>query len=432
MAPKPAIAQPDPCGGAAAELTATSPWRADTERGGTRCVWVELQREVPVQVWAQAVETPGLAADTTSPHLVEIGQGHLGDGALDEAIEHFYRAIALDLEHAPAYVGLSNAFRAQAPWDGPDRYQVDKAISYGEKAVFLAPDDPAAHMALGSAYYWKRWYRQAHPHFERADELEPTIATAIELGFLEVEMGRIDRALGHFRRALAFDPTNGFSIYMIGLAERLLGLHDEALPKIQQALEIGPDQPVANAQLAFLLMHQGRLEEARLHAVTVAEQYPESPRLTSLAGLIHWYAGDDEGATDYFARVVDLPDADPLTGWWGTYSSTILGHLYLRAGRDAEAGVLFEHSIEGYMERLKDGAEGWGYMFDLARIHAARGERDNALHWFRSAIAFGFPEYASARIDPMLLDLWEEPEFQRLMAELEDRIERMHARADGR
>jgi tetratricopeptide (TPR) repeat protein len=371
------------------------------------------------------------AADTTAAHLVDVGQGHLADNALDEAIEHFYRAIALDLEHAPAYVGLSNAFRAQAPWDGPDRYQVDKAISYGEKAVFLAPDDPAAHMALGSAYYWKRWYRQAYPHFERADELEPTISTAIELGFMEVEMGRIERARGHFRRALTFDPMNVLSIHMIGLTERLLGLHDAALPKIQQALQANPDQPVPHAQLAFLLVHQGRPEEARLHTVAVAEQFPESPRLTSLAGLIHWYAGDHKGATDYLERVVDLPDSDPLTGWWGTYSSTILGHLYLRAGRDAEARALFEHSIEGYMERLKDGAEGWGYMFDLARVHAARGERDRALHWFRSAIAFGFPEHASARIDPMLLELREEPEFQRLMAELEDRVERMRARAGG-
>jgi len=373
--------------------------------------------------------------DTIAPaELVENGTQYLAEGTeadIHEAIEYFYRALEIDLDYAPAYTQLSNAFRMQTPWDGLDRHQVDMAISYGEKAVALASEDPEARTALGYAYYWKRWYRQAYPHFERADELRPTAETAAALGVMQVEMGNFDQALLHFERSFAFDSTDVATLYRIGLAERMLGNPERASSLIHQALAGLPDQPVFHAQIVFLMLEEGSVDEAADYAEALVDEYPEHLRLNALAGTVHWYAGRDAEALDYLEQVVELPDQDPLIGYWGTYASTALGHIYARMGHAEEAQGMFEHSLQGYSGRLRDGAEGWGYMYDLARVYAAMGDTDRALHWLGVAIEFGFPDYHIASIDPIMEVLEDDPAYQQLMAKLGLQIEQMRARAEA-
>ena len=378
-----------------------------------------------ITVYAQS----DLVEKTLAESFVNRGSEQLAEGNPDRAIEYFYKALEIDPDYSSAYTQLSNAFRSQVPWDGFDRYEVDMAISFGEKAVFLDPDDPEARMALGMAYYWKRWYRQAYPHIRHADELNASAETAAALGVMEIEMGNFDRALNEFERALQFDTTNPLLLFRIGSVERILGNRERARDLIQQALEEFPDQPVLNTNIVYMLLEEEKFDEAIQYVEVLTAEYPDHLRLNALAGLTHWYIGNDSEAIEYLEHIVELPDQDPLIGWWGTYSSTVLGHLYKRAGNTEQADAMFANSVKGYKNRLKEGAEGWGYMFDLARVYAVKGENDKALQWLSHANEFGFPEYYMALIDPMLEEMKDEPDFRQIMADMESRIEEMRERA---
>ena len=378
-----------------------------------------------ITVYAQSdlVETKSVE------EFVNRGKEQLAEGNTDRAIEYFYNALEIDPDYAPAYTQLSNAFRSQAPWDGFDRSEVDMAISFGEKAVFLDPDDPEARMALGMAYYWKRWYRLAYPHIRHADELNASAETAAALGVMEIEMGNFDRALNEFERALQFDTNNPLLLFRIGSVERILGNRERARDFIQQALEEFPDQPVLHTNIVYMLIEEEKYDEAIQYSEELVGKYPDNHRLTALAGLTYWLTGNESKATEYLEQVVELPGQDPLIGWWGTYSSTVLGHLYKHAGHTEQADAMFANSMKGYKNRLTEGAEGWGYMFDLARVYAVKGEKDKALQWLSQANEFGFPEYYMASIDPMLEEMKDVPDFRQIMADMESRIEEMRERA---
>jgi tetratricopeptide (TPR) repeat protein len=109
-----------------------------------------------------------------------------------------------------------------------------------------------------------------------------------------------------------------------------------------------------------------------------------------------------------------------FVGLWMTYVSTALGDLYTGDGRHDEASAMFDRSMAGYLARNREAGEGWGYLYDLARVHASLGERDEALRWLRRALQFGFPEVYLARIDPMMWALRGDAEYKQLLKELEE------------
>jgi len=332
---------------------------------------------------APSAAQPSLADTTSAEHLVQLGRQHLKagtEGDVDQAIRLFHAALAANLDCVSALVGLSGAHRIQAPWDGGDRRGIDLAIALGEKATFLAPDDPDAHLALGEAYLAKRWYRQAAPHFQRVQDLRPDADAAYSLGWIATEMGDYVAASAWYDRAFALDSTHSGLLLEIGATARTLGDYVRAADVLRRGLEAHPDDAALNANLVLLFVQQGKTAEAVGHGARLIERAPENVDFLTTAATANWYAGHAEAAASLFERAMEEAEGeDPFIGWWGTYTSTALGDLYTRAGRHDNGKPMLDGSEAGYVARLREAGEGWGYLYDLARVHAARGERDEAL-----------------------------------------------------
>jgi tetratricopeptide (TPR) repeat protein len=386
-------------------------------------------------VGGSAAAQPSRPDTVAADHLSERGQQLLDAGTsedLVQAIGFFQAALADNLDFIPALVGLSDAYRMQAPWDGGDRSGLDRAISFGEKAALLAPDDPDAHRALGQAYLGKRWYRLALPHFRRLQELRPDAEAAYWLGWMGIEMGNYQAASEGFERAFGLDPTDTWMPLYIGVTERTLGTYVRAEEMLRRGLEAHPENRSLNANLVLLLLQSGRADGAVAHGEALIERDPEAVAFLTTAATAHWYAGRDAAALALFERAMERADgADPFIGWWGTYASTALGDLYMKAGRYEEAEEQLARSEAGYLARLWEAGEGWGYLYDLARVHAARGDNDEALHWLRKAVHFGFPEVYLAEIDPMTWGLRGDDDYERILGGVRERIGEMRAHIDA-
>ncbi len=72
------------------------------------------------------------------------GFQHFAEGEIDEAIELYRQALAIDPELAIAWNGLSIAHRA--------RRELDEAIEAGLRLIELEPDDPLSHTNLSILY----------------------------------------------------------------------------------------------------------------------------------------------------------------------------------------------------------------------------------------------------------------------------------------
>jgi tetratricopeptide (TPR) repeat protein len=139
----------------------------------------------------------------------------------------------------------------------------------------------------------------------------------------------------------------------------------------------------------------------------------ESPDLFEL-GLMLCDEGRWAEALPVHRRIVE---GNPFyaMGWMG------LGWSLHYSGRYAEA-------IPAYLKALELGAlRPHRIMLEIARCHAARGDKLQALDWFGKAMRSGLPNLAQARADKRLELLKDEPRFKELVADVNtSRMSRAH------
>lgn len=147
--------------------------------------------------------------------------------AFEAARERLWKAVRLDPHFAPAWSSLA---QAENPGGlGKDaRARTDRAISFAEKALALAPDLPEAHGVLGMLYGFED--PRGVEHIERAATLDPTNAEyQFWLGNVRAMQFDFSGMLSAYRRAYELDTLWVYPQMMVVQTAWELGLHDEAL-----------------------------------------------------------------------------------------------------------------------------------------------------------------------------------------------------------
>lgn len=129
----------------------------------------------------------------------------------------------------------------------------------------------------------------------------PTLdpVTRAQLGERAYLAGDIETAIQHYEQAAAVDPENinilfeygRMLVYRSYAGRSFFTYAEKALEVAQQAMEIAPDNPQANALLSLALVSNGRAEEAisaGLNAEQLAPNYAEAKAYLATA---YYYAG---------------------------------------------------------------------------------------------------------------------------------------------
>jgi len=124
----------------------------------------------------------------------------------------------------------------------------------------LAPERPGAHFRIGRVLLAQSQQQgadasglitQARQQFEAELHRDPTNANAAyELGELQRKAGELDRAVESFGAAVRSDP--GFAEALVGLGRTLTALNRgaEAVPVLERATTLDPENDVAFYQLS--------------------------------------------------------------------------------------------------------------------------------------------------------------------------------------
>src|SRR5205085_1073194 len=128
----------------------------------------------------------------------------------------------------------------------------------------LVPDNPFTLGLQAHLLHMLSQYAEAVPIFQRALSADPTQDWVYpELGFDLIMLGQYEEALKVLDNGLARQPQDIASLLSLrGEALRYLNRYEEALPNIEQALTLRPDNPFLLGWQGELLSLLGRNQEA--------------------------------------------------------------------------------------------------------------------------------------------------------------------------
>jgi tetratricopeptide (TPR) repeat protein len=185
------------------------------------------------------------------------------------------------------------------------RGAIDEAIMHVNKALALKPDNAEVHNNLGLALAKLGRVDEAIDRYRMALEIQPDYAEAHNnLGLLLAGRGQLEEAIAHYRQALKIDPNLAGAHY--NLAEALMATKqtDEAAAHLKEALALRSDYPKANNSLGVLLAEAGALNEARdqfLAAVNLDPRYAEA---RNNLGIVLARSGHIDEAIAQFQRAL--------------------------------------------------------------------------------------------------------------------------------
>lgn len=287
------------------------------------------------------------------------------DESIQKAIEHFQQAIERDPDYAQAYAGLADSYTlaGSAGYGGLTPHEaVDRARAAALHALQIDPMLAEAQTSLAFIKFRFDWdWNGAERAFRRAIELNPNHATAhhryaIYLG----AMGRHDEALDVIKRAQDLDPLSLIINAALGRLLHFAGHYDQAIQQYRKTLELDPNFGEARFDLGMTYLDRSQLDEA----------------------------------------IAQFEEAIRLSGPRGTIVGT-LGYAYALAGREEEARKILDELS-------------WP-AFEVALIHLALGQTDQAFAWLEKAYQERDGAMAYLKIEPTLRTLRTDPRFQDLI-----------------
>jgi Tfp pilus assembly protein PilF len=184
-----------------------------------------------------------------------------------------------------------------------------------KKAESFDPDDHITQYDIGLVYYYRERYDQAIPHFERALQLRPDFAPAINsLGNSYSAKGDWDKAIEAYQKIIedVFYGTPHFALSNMALAYYQKGDYVRAEKYFLEALKLSPDFVNALAGLATTYAAQGRYEEAIQKLDRAVRKEPKLPQLHFELGKAYRSLGDPAKARDEFQRAAQLAPDSPV------------------------------------------------------------------------------------------------------------------------
>jgi tetratricopeptide (TPR) repeat protein len=292
-----------------------------------------------------------------------------GEG-LKQGVQWFQQAIVKDPTYASAHMGLADCLSVLG-WGG--FVAPNEGCGRGSSLVFRALEmdrgSGEAHASLGFATMLYDYdFANAEREFERSIELSPRYATAHQwFGLYLALMARFEEAYTELMRAVRLDPQSLMIRVTLGFVCWWWRRYDQAIEHFERALEIDPNFIWAHGDMGFTYVEQLKYDDAIAAGRKAVEL--------------------SQGAPTFIA---------------------LLGDEYAVAGRLAEARETLEQLQELSKQRYVT-------PYGVARIHAAMGESDEALHWLESAYRERAAWMVVLKIDPRFDNMRSDPRFDDLV-----------------
>jgi len=242
----------------------------------------------------------------------------------------------------------------------------------------------------------------------KAADLNPkSFEATLALGMVYGEEGRNADSLRLLREAVTLAPNSVDGWGSLGYIYHYAGLTDEAEAAWRRRRDLDPSPPQPYWMHGRMLLYQGKAHEAEEEVRRPLERYPDQFKLLTMLGYFLYYEGKTDEAEQTLDRAVQLggvhAEEEPLV-----FSAMVHAS---RGERDKIDPRFFRYKPEEVVDG--DLAE-W-----IGAVYALLGEKEPALAWLRRAVRIGDHNYPWFQRDKNWDKLRGDPEFQRIMFEVE-------------
>jgi TolB-like protein/Tfp pilus assembly protein PilF len=279
----------------------------------------------------------------------------------------------------------------------------EEARQAAETALTLQPNLGEAVVAKGAYYYWiLKDYDTAVRYFEQARQLLPNSSRIPELlAYVARRRGQWDRSKAYFNEAERLDPRNVNLLTQQATTDIALRRFPEALRKLDQVLDITPDDVDTLVTMATIAQAEGNL-----------------PRALALLAPLHPSA-DDSGAveTQVYQAILErrpaqiisrlkeiLAKPDPALGYINGELRFWLGWAQEVAGDHAGAQESWRQARRELEPFLKEQPDNYTLIGDLALINMGLGDKAAALALSEQAIVVN-PIEKDAIVGPIPIEI---------------------------
>ena len=282
-----------------------------------------------------------------------------------EAIKWFDRATQID----PSY-GLAYSLKARTWIDA-----VSGGLTGDDAAHAFAEAEAAVDLAV------KHAPEQASTH----------IARGYLLMMRDFDWSGAERELG---RAVELAPEDGEALFQLGVVRASQGDLKQAVDLTRKALSLDPLNANWQRWLVAYLMPLGRLDEAEQVIGKTIRQKPGDIYNHHLLAIVKVLRKDHAGARK-------AAESEP-EGAWRDFALALAAQI----GPDRAAA---DRSLDDVTSRY---AQGWA--FQVAQVHAVRGEPDAMFEWLERAWKARDPGMQSLLYDALLLRYKDDPRYAAL------------------
>ncbi|HEX6715765.1 MAG TPA: winged helix-turn-helix domain-containing protein [Pyrinomonadaceae bacterium] len=291
---------------------------------------------------------------------------------LQQAIEYFNQAIAIDPNYGAAYAGLADCYNMLVVYGRlQPKEGFPKAKEAAAKALEIDESLAEAHTSMAFIKFRWDWDRSAtESEFQEAIKLKPAYAPAHQwYSSYLVAVERFDEAIAEAKRTEELEPLSFVASSHLGWIYYLSGQNDNAIEQCKKILDLDPSSFPARRYLGLAYEAKGMYSEA------IAE----------------------------FQTGVKL-SGSPLM-------LALLGHAYAASGRTTEAKQVLND-----LQQL----QGQRYVspYTVAAIYAGLGDQDQAFNWLERAVEERDIWLMNLKVDPVFSKLRSNRHFADILARI--------------
>jgi len=262
----------------------------------------------------------------------------------------------------------------------------EEARQAAQTALTLQPNLGEAILAKGYYHYsCLKDYDMAMRYFEQARPLLPNSSRIPEyMAYLERRRGQWERSESYFNEAERLDPRNAFLLIQHALSYQSLRRFPEALRKLDEVLNITPDDIDTLVYKAATFQAEGDLPRA---AALLAPLHPNADQTLALETQVD-QAILERRPAPIIARLKEiLAKPDPALGYLNGELRFWLGWAQEVAGDHAAAQESWKQARSELEPFLRQQPENWVLIGDLALTNMGLGDKTAAFAFVEKAIA---------------------------------------------
>ncbi len=263
---------------------------------------------------------------------------------MDKALAYYEKAIEKDPDYAIAYASIAEVYTLLSTGFDilPSKDAMPKARDAAQKALELDPYLAEAYVSLGLVALSYDWDRKAtKKYFLKALKLNPNSAVVYQWFefYWTYMMADFDTATAHLERAQELDPLNFLIKIRLGFMDIFKGDYESAINKFEALYEFEPNYGLLYLSLATAYALKGDYDEAIAYGEKMLEVGPRAVAAVGNMGWLYASAGKKEKAYELLAELEERSKKGYVSSFW-------IALIYITLGEIDKSFAWFEKAYE--------------------------------------------------------------------------------------